>query len=268
MNENIPMNDLDRSIQAMGRSQSTFPDFCRAVTQGELWFLRPFHVGIEDEPVVVEKGELFPLALLRDADGEFSPVFSSEARAEEGMRHGNVPMLTYWVGSMPAKQLLALFGGTPFGVVFNKGCVTGEIAIKSDLIRDLVSGQVFQPTENDTTQHKTGTATVLDPADYPTEMVQRAFEFMRRHKNFRAAWVWRATVAGRPGYAVGAVMEPRDAVLFHDFNLAVHAGHSPDFETYLVLLDAESPGAYRQIMEESPPFYRVPDYLPPPGARV
>src|SRR5271168_4635750 len=102
MNENIPMNELDRCIQAMGRSQAMFPDFCRAVIQGELWFLRPYHVGIEDEPVVVKKGEPFPLALLEDADGHFSPLFSSEARAEEGMHHGNVPMLTYLVGSMPA----------------------------------------------------------------------------------------------------------------------------------------------------------------------
>jgi hypothetical protein len=268
MSEHIPMNELDRCIRAMGRSQSTFPDFCRAVIQGELWFLRPFHVGIEDEPVVVQKGELFPLALLRDADGEFSPLFSSEARAEEGMRNGNVPMLTYWVGSMPAKQLLAMFAGTSFGVVFNKGCVTGEIAIKADLIRDLASGKVFQPTELDPRQHKTGTVTALDPADYPTEVVQLAFEFMRRHKNFRAAWVWGVTVAGRPGYAVGTVMEPHDTALFHDLNLAVHAGHSPDYETFLVLLDEASEAGYRQMMESSPPFYTAPDYLRPPEAKV
>ncbi len=227
------MNELDRCIQAMGRSQAVFPDFCRAVIKGELWFLRPYHVGIEDEPVVVKKGEVFPLTLLRDADGEFSPLFSSEARAEEGMRQGNVPMLTYSVGSMPAKQLLAMFGGTPFGAVFNKGCVTGEIAIKCDLIRDLASGKVFQPTENDTSQHKTGTVNALDPADYPTDVVQRAFEFMRRHKNFRAAWVLRQTAASRPGYVIGVLMEPHDAVIYHDFNLAVHAGHSPEYDTYL-----------------------------------
>ena len=262
------MNELDRAIRAMGRSQSTFPDFCRAVTRGELWFLRPFHVGIEDEPVVVKKGELFPFALLRDADGEFSPVFSSEARAEEGLRQGQVPLLTYWVGSMPAKQLLGMFGGTPFGLVFNKGCATGEIAIKADLIRDLASGKVFEPTEADASQHKTGTVTALGPADYPTEVVQLAFEFMRRHKHFRAAWVWGVKVAGRPGYAVGAVMEPRDAGLFHDLNLAVHAGHSPDYETFLVLLDEASPPGHRQMMEQSLPFYTAPDYLRPPEAKV
>ena len=262
------MNELDRCIQAMGRSQAVFPDFCHAVVQGELWFLRPYHVGIEDEPVVVKKGETFPLALLQGANGQFSPLFSSEARAEEGMRNGNVPTLTYWAGSMPAKQLLAMLGVTSFGAVFNKSCATGEFSIKCDLIRDLASGKVFQPTELDPRQQKTGTAAVLDPADYPTDVVQRAFEFMRRHKNFRAAWVWRATVAGRAGYAVGTVMEPRDAVLFHDLNLAVHAGHSRDYETYLVLLDEESSTCHRQMMEQMPPFYTVPDYLRPPGAKA
>ena len=218
--------------------------------------------------MVVKKGELFPLALLRDADGEFSPLFSSEARAEEGMRHGDVPLLTYWVGSLPAKQLLTLFGGTPFGAVFNKGCSTGEIAIKADLIRGLASGKVFEPTENDASQHKTGTATALDPADYPTEVVQLAFEFMRRHQHFRAAWVWGVEVAGRPGYVVGAVMEPRDEAVFHDFNLAVHAVHSPDYDIYVVLIDEKSPPGYREMMGQSPPFYTVPGYLLPPGAKV
>jgi SseB protein C-terminal domain len=263
MSDIIPLNELDRCIQAMGRSQAVFPDFCRAVVQGELWFLRPFHVGIEDEPVVVKKGEAFPLALLRDKDGTFSPVFSSEARAEEGMRQGNVPMLTYWVGSMPAKQLLALFGGTSFGMTFNKGCVTGEVAINADLVRDLASGKVFQPTENDPSLKKTGTVAVLDPADYPTEMVQRAFEFMRRHKHFRAAWVLRETATGRPGYVIGVLMEPHDTVLYHDFNLAVHAGHSPDYDTYLLLLDEKSPAGHREMMKQTPPFYTAPDFRPP-----
>jgi hypothetical protein len=62
-------------------------------------------------------------------------------------------------------------------------------------------------------------------------------------------------------------MESRDAVLYHDFNLAAHAGHSPDYETYLVLLDEESPASYRQMMERSSPFCAVPDYLQPPGAK-
>lgn len=262
------MNELDRCIKAMGRSQAVFPDFCRAVIKGELWFLRPFHVGIEDEPIVVKKGEVFPLALLPDEDGNFSPVFSSEARAEEGMRHGQVPALTYWLGSMPAKQLLALFGGTPFGMVFNKGCATGEIAINADTIRELVSGRLFQLTENDPSLQKTGTMTAMDPADYPTDMVQRAFEFMRRHKNFRAAWVLKATKTGRPGYVIGVLMEPYDAVLYNDLDLVVRSGYILDYDAYLALLDEKSPTDHRELMEQTPPFYTAPDYQRPPGACV
>lgn len=268
MSDHLPLNELDRAIAAMVRSAATFPDFCRAMTHGDLWFLRPYHVGIQDEPVVVKKGALFPLALLRDADGEFCPLFSSEARVEEGLRNGQVPMLTYLVGSLPAKQLLGLLGTTPFGAVINKSCATGEIAIKAELIRDLASGKIFQPTEADTSQQKTGTVTVLDPADYPTNVVQLAFEFMRRHRHFRAAWVWGVVVAGRAGYTVAAIMEPHDAALYHDFNLAIHAGHSPDYETYLVMLDEKSAPGYRQMMEESSPFYTAPDYQRPTGAKA
>lgn len=238
------------------------------MVQGELCFLPTYHVGIQDEPLVVNKGELFPLALLRDEDGEFTPLFSSEARAEEGMRHGQVPMPTYLTGTLPAKQLLGMLAITPFGAVFNKGCLTGEIAIKAELIRDLASGQVFQPTENDPGRQQTGTVTPLDPADYPTELVQRAFEFMRRHQNFRAAWIWVVEVAGRPGYTIGVVMEPPDAGLFHDFNLAVHAGLSRDYGSYLRLLVEQNRDSYAEAIKMSPPFYTAPDYLPPPGAKV
>jgi hypothetical protein len=163
---------------------------------------------------------------------------------------------------------LALFSGTPFGMEFNKGCATGKIAINADTIREIASGRLFQPTENDPSTQKTGTVTALDPADYPTDMVQRAFEFMRRHKNFRAAWVFRETETSRPGYVIGVVMEPHDAALYHDFNLTVHLMHSLDYDTYLMLLDEKSRAAHREMMEQTTPFYTAPDYQQPPGACV
>jgi hypothetical protein len=268
MNTNIPMNELDKAIAAMVRSRAAFPDFCRAVVQGDLCFLRNYHVGIQDEPLVIKKGEIFPLALLEDADGKFTPLFSSEARAEEGMRAGNVPMLTYLPGTMPAKQLLGLLGVTSFGAIINKGCVTGEIAIRAELIRDLASGKVLQPTENGPHPSMTGTVRPLDPADYPTELVQGAFEFMRKHKNFRAAWIWLLDVAGRPGYTTGVLMDPPDAGLFHDFNLAVHAGLSRDYGSYIVVLDEKRRAEFAQVLKQSLPFYTAPDYLPPPSVKV
>lgn len=268
MNTPIPLNELDQAIAAMIRSRVAFPDFCRAVVQGDLCFLRNYQVGIQDEPLVIKKGEIFPLALLEDADGKFTPLFSSEARAEEGMRAGNVPMLTYLPGTLPAKQLLGMLGVTSFGATINKGCVTGEIAIRAELIRDLASGKILQPTEFRPPTKVREPMTPLDPADYPTELVQGAYEFMRKHKSFRAAWIWVIDKGGRPGYTIGVVVEPFDAALFHDFNLAVHAGLSRDYGSYLLLLDENNRALYEPDIKLSSPFYTAPDYLPPPGAKV
>ena len=268
MSDLIPMNELDRAIKAMARTQAAFPDFCRALCKGDLWFLRPFQVGMTDEPSVIKKGEPYPFTVLNDPEGESVPVFSSEARAEEGMRNGNVPALTYVVGSLPAMRLLAMLGGTKFGAVVNKSCPTGEIYIDSTLMRDLANGTALKPAESDASQHKQREVSVLDPADYPTEMIQRAFEFMLRHRNFRAAWVLGMEVSSRPSYMLAVLMQPHDAVLFHDFNLTVHVSHSKDYDTYLKLLDKSDPECIGDTFCGAPVFYVAADYQRPPGAKV
>jgi len=56
MSDFIPMNELDRAIKAMARSQAGFPDFCRALCKGELWALIPFHPEIEGEMLEIKNG--------------------------------------------------------------------------------------------------------------------------------------------------------------------------------------------------------------------
>jgi hypothetical protein len=41
----------------------------------------------------------------------------------------------------------------------------------------------------------------IDPADYPTALVQAVFEFCRQHGQFRAVWIFTRTIAGRPAPA-------------------------------------------------------------------
>ena len=48
------------------------------------------------------------------------------------------------------------------------------------------------------TEH--GKCNIVNPADYPTHLIQPAFEIMRRHKNFRAAWVL-SRITTEPGTA-------------------------------------------------------------------
>ncbi len=88
MNDFIPMNKLDRTIKVMQRSRAGFPDFCRELSTGELWFLVPFHPEVEGETLELKNGSQLPFAMLQDQAGEVVPVFSSEARLQEGLEKG------------------------------------------------------------------------------------------------------------------------------------------------------------------------------------
>jgi hypothetical protein len=268
MSDFIPMNELDRAIKAMARSQAAFPDFCRALCKDELWALIPFHPEIEGEMLEIKNGAPFPFALLREEKGDAVPVFSSEERADEGLAKGRVPARKYSVCTMPAMQLLEILGSTKFGAVINKGCATGSITIWPDLMRDLANGEALRVTGVNKTGREHFKLDILNPANYPTEMVQRAFEFMRRHGNFRAAWVFGKKSSGLPRYQLLILMDPREDVIFHDLNLTVHVCHTKTYETDMGLLDEKDPAYIESLFRQAAPFYVAADYQRPPGAKV
>jgi hypothetical protein len=268
MDTPIPLNELDRTIAAMQKSQAAFPDFCRAVCEGSLWPLIPFEKGKAGEWIEIANGQPFPFVLLREPKGQAVPVFTSEARAEEGLRRGKVSKYAYSICHLQAMQFLEILGTTKFGAIFNKGCPTGSITIWPDLMRDLVSGAALKATEMAKAETEHNTLTLLDPADYPTEMVQRAFEGLRRHKNFRAAWVLGKPPTDRPHYQLLVLMDPREDVIFHDLNLVVHAQHSKSYETDMGLVDEQNPAYVASLFQQAKPFYVAADYPLPPGAKV
>ncbi|HVM49391.1 MAG TPA: hypothetical protein VMU04_15290 [Candidatus Acidoferrum sp.] len=82
----------------------------------------------------------------------------------------------------------------------SQDCATGDLTIPPNLMRDLANGTALKPLPPKVEERL---LQKLDPADYPTEVIQAAFEVMRRHRNFRAAWVFR--VAGshlEPGHGL------------------------------------------------------------------
>jgi len=268
MNTPLPLNELDRTIAAMQKSQAAFPDFCRAVCEGELWALIPYHPEVEGGQIEIKNGSPFPFALLKEQKGQAVPVFSSAARADEGLAKGKIRAQTYSVCTMQSMVLLSILGGTKFGAIINKGCATGSITIWPDLMRDLVSGAAFKTSalsQGDKLEQKVD---LLDPADYPTDLVQRAFESFRRHKNFRAAWVFGGEKDGKRGYHLLTLMDPRDEAIYHDFNLTVHANHSKAYEIFLGLLDERDQAYVENFFRQAKPFYVAADYPLPPGAKV
>ena len=264
---------LDRAIMAVVRSQSAMPDFCRELTKGELWFLMPRRPGEEDELIELKPGAPLPFVILGDAQGPVVPVFSSAARLDEALKNNRIPGRTYTAGAMPAVQLLAILGQAELRAIINKSCATGELTIPPDLMRGLADGTTLKPRALDKEEERT--LQKLDPADYPTDLIQRAFEVMRRHRSFRAAWVFGyAGGQGEPGqgqaYHLVVLMHPRDDVAFRDLDLVAHTVSKKTYGIEVGVLYETDTASIAQTFRQAQPFYVAADYHPPrpgpPGA--
>jgi hypothetical protein len=271
MSNFIPANDLDRAIVAVQRSKAGLPELYRQLAAGELWFLIPYHPEIEGELLELKNGSPLPFASLTDQQGEVVPLFSSEARLEEALDNGRVPARTYSVGSMPAVQVLEILGKVGLRAVINKSCATGQVLIPPNLMRDLADGSALAPMPLGERQH--GKAKILNPADYPTDLIQPVFELLRLHRNFRAAWVFGGTEAkaqpekGR-SYQLLILMQPRDAVIFHDLSMVVAGLRPKVHELGVGLIDEKDLDSIKQLFRKAAPFYTAADYTRPPEVAV
>lgn len=256
-----PLNDLDRAIMAAIRSQAAMPDLFRQLIEGELWFLMGYHPEIEGEMMELKAGMPLPFVQLQDANGPVVPIFSSAERVEEGLEKGHVPPRTYSAGAMDARQVLEILGGVGLRAVLNKSCATGEITLSPELLRDLGNGTALKPRPLDNDDEpRTGTLQHIDPADFPTALVQRLFELFRRHREFRAAWIFgvpggeKLPTGGRH-YQILVLMDPRDDAVFHDLRLV--AGTSPKNIDIveLGLLDETDAPYVKRMFKRVQPFY-------------
>jgi hypothetical protein len=264
-----PQNDLDRAIIALCRSQSNMPDFMRALLHaGELSFPMRYHPELEDATLHLENGSPVPFVLFKEKDKEFTPLFSCAERLEESMRKSRTPAKAFLVGSMAAEQVLEILGQLNWNACINYGCSTGGIHIGPDLMRDLASGQALSPTDSSPGNTVKKTLAFIDPADYPTYLVQPLFEYMRSRPCFRAAWIFMQPKNEPPDrpvplYYLLVLMEPLDETAFHDFNLIANSVSAHKCE-----VDLSKPRRYQaaeaaQLFQLNKPFFIAADFQPP-----
>ena len=106
------MNELDRAMLAVQRSRASTPEFYRQLATGELWFLLPFHPEMEGAHFEIKNGTTLPFVMLMDAAGEIVPLFSSEARLEEGLKAGRL----VYLGTDPVAHELGSGESSELGV--------------------------------------------------------------------------------------------------------------------------------------------------------
>ena len=257
----MPTNELDQAIVALQRSRAAFPDLCRRLCQSELFLLIRYQPDLVDATLELKNGAPFPFARLQTEKGETVVAFTSVERANEGLAKSGVRDMEYVIGSMPALQALEVIGKMKFSLTLNKGCATGEVRLPPDLLRHLADGTALKPlpasgkVENITLE-------IMDPADYPTQVVQDAFELFRRHAAFRAAWIF--TRSDKPkAYYLILIMQPRDAALFHDFNLVAASAAGKKHPVHAELADENNAEHIACFFKCGRPFYQAVDYQPP-----
>ena len=250
---------------ALQRSQASAPELYRQLIKGELCFLLPYHPEMDGGKMSLQAGDEFPFCIQTEPDGnEVVPIFSSEARLEESLRKSNTPLNSFLCGIMPAVQVMEIIGKCKFPAVLNRGCATGEITLPAELLRDLADGSVFRTDAPHET--KRAAVTTLNPADYPTDLVQRAFEFIRHHRVFRAAWVFtlpEAATAGIQHYQLVFLMSPSDKVLFHDLNLALNCSPPKGLAFELGVVDETDKVQVMTLFAKAQPFYIAQDFKNP-----
>jgi hypothetical protein len=245
------------------------PELLRQLASAEtLYSLMPYHPEVVDGEMVIKNGVEFPFVRLQGKEGDIVPVFSSLTRVEESLQRAGVPENTFVSAALPGRRMLEVIGVMNFHGELNKSCQPGSFIMPPDLMRDLASGKVFEPVAGDhpVKQHP---LKIIDPADYPTDLVQPLFELLRRHKNFRAAWIFGSPKpALKPGltrYQLLVLMDPRDEDIFHELNIVSQNACYETAEVHLSRLD-EKDRAYLQsfIDQVPPPFYAAPDFVTKP----
>jgi hypothetical protein len=264
------MNDLDRAIFALQRSTAATPEFYRQIAQGDLWFLVRYHPEIEGEKIELKNAAPMPFIQFQVEQGAAVALFSSSARVDECMDKAKIPSHRYSTGSMPARQMLEILGKSELPAVVNQGCASGSVTIPPNLMRDLADGSALKPIVPKGTMH--ASLTILNPADYPTHLIQPLFELMRRHAQFRAGWVCAFPPAADqparpPHYQFLILMDPRDERLFHDLNMTLAAAERDQAgpNSGLGLVDETDADYIAGLFRQVPAFFTAADYRRPPA---
>jgi len=154
--------------------------------------------------------------------------------------------------------------------LLNKSCTTPQIVLPPDLMRDIASGEVFKAhsvTKSREVKEEVG-LNRLDPADYPTELLQPVFEAMRKYRQFRAAWIFshpelQAQARSGRGYQLLILMDPRESTIYHELNMVIAAAQRRDDIVHHGLVDEGDPAYIAKLFGAAQPFYLASDFARP-----
>ncbi len=271
MHRDEPLNPLEQAFMAAARGPEGLPGLFKQLVASELAALMPYHPEMEGL-VEIRQGSGFQFLVWQHPErGLQVPLFTSEKRALESLDKLGANRQPSCMALIPGTVLFASLAGQKYGVVINPGCSTGEIFLDLKTVRSLADGSLLKPGAP--APLHAGRVSLVDPAEYPTGLVQPVFRFLTGQENVRAAWIFQEQPTPTPGrlptgpggYVIGLLVDGDPAPVMHDFSLVVSGLGDAPSPIGLTVLSSEDP-VQADLMKRFPAFYAAPDFhsaLPP-----
>lgn len=252
-----PVNELERALRAAARSESGRPAMFRKLLEEKLWCLMPYHPEMEGT-LELAPGSPVTFTTWMMEGGEVVPLFTSPEQLKYAIRVRRDSTRAYTLAELQGRVLMQILAEQDKNVTINPHSELAELLLEPQAVRRLADGSIFQ-TVTRSEQEQSMPMTILDPADYPTTLVQPVFEFIRQHEAFRAAWVFGEGLPAtfQPGrYRMSFWMEPREERLEQELGMVMLASMREDLRCGMTMMSTEQAQSQEWTRHVAPFFRR------------
>lgn len=253
-----PLNDLERALVGGLRAEN-HPALYRLLRESDLVCLTPYH----PEFVGKAHGHLPRLNVWKQRGVKLVPVFTSEQRAEEALQTLRMSANSYAFCIAKGVQIFGTIAAMKLGCVLNPTHEVGS-EMAPEGVRQLADGSMLKPLlgVSQTLQVK-----ALTPAEYPIDLVQPLFNFLRLRPEVRAVWIFQRLLYenGPPApdeYSFGFLAEGDIENLKQEFMVVALAARAPKMRFTVCTLNLKEPWV-AGVVANYTPFYAAPDYPAP-----
>jgi SseB protein C-terminal domain/SseB protein N-terminal domain len=249
-------DDLERAFQSALRGQEGYPELFRQLHAGRLFFLVPHHPENEGEKEITNRDRV-PLVKVRGPDGkEYVPVYTKKRHAHHAMKDLNQ---RFDIVEMLGREMFAVLANHRVQVALNARSGLGQIRMNETTVARIADASILHLPEGPR-QH--GQVQIVDPADYPTAMVQPLFQFLRGCADVRAAWIFRQVAPDPPEipcYVFGLLMPAENRAVMEDFSTICATSRPKHTEFGVFKIDLAEP-ALAALLKQHPPFFAAPNF--------
>lgn len=260
---NAPLSELERLLSDPRQGPESHPRLFRLLCESTLVFLMPYHPEIMGT-MSLKNGDQGPkFVVWKGAEGLRIPIFTSIERANEACKKIGARDKQYALAEMNGQQLFALLSSQKYSVMINPACGPATTHLDTNAIKMLADGSILKPIDDG--PRREGKVVIVDPADYPTDLLQPLFFFLRNRKEVKAAWLFREADLppdSKVSYVFVLKVVGNAEKLKQDFAVVATGAAPPDVEFGVTTLDAANKPLVA-ITAKATPFYAAPGFKSP-----